>query len=339
MADAMAETAAVEPGQSVTTLELFFDLVFVFTITQLTSALVHEPTWTGLFQVTLMLGLIFWMYGGYAWLTNAVALDRVGRRMALLLAMAALLVVALAVPTAFAGSGATFGLAYAGVVVIHLTMFVRAAGVTVAQAMRGLAPFNLSTALMVLLGGIAGGTLQYVLWSTAFALEWVSPQLIDDSGFVIAPGHFVERHGLVVIVAIGESVVAVGIGAGALPVDASLVAGAVIGLALTACLWWSYFGSEEAAAERAMSAAPMAARPRLAISAFGYAYIPLLLGVVLIAAALKRTTGHPFDPIDATWALSLGGGVCVFSGRSPACSRSRRSRSAPSWRRGRRWWR
>src|SRR4051794_12229591 len=259
-----------------------------------------------------MLGVIFWMYGGYAWLTNAVALDRVSRRLTLLTAMAALLVVALAVPRAFAGTGATFGMAYLAVVLIHLTTFIRAAHVSVAQAMRGLAPFNVATALMVLAGGIAGGALQYVLWSAAFALEWVSPRLIDDSGFVIAPGHFVERHGLVVIVAIGESVVAVGIGAAGLPVDAGLVADAVLGLALTACLWWSYFGEDDEAAEAAMRAAPAAARPRLAIDAFGYAYIPILLGVVLIAAGLKHVTGRPFEPLETPWALMLGGGSAVF---------------------------
>jgi low temperature requirement protein LtrA len=301
-----------EHGSTVTTLELFFDLVFVFTITQLTSVLVHEPTWTGAFQVTLMLGVIFWMYGGYAWLTNAVALDRVSRRLTLLTAMAALLVVALSVPGAFSGSGATFGMAYLAVVLIHLATFVRAAGVSVAQAMRGLAPFNLGTAGLVLAGGIAGGTLQYVLWSAAFALEWISPRLIDDSGFIIEPGHFVERHGLVVIIAIGESVVAVGIGAGGLPVDAGLVADAVLGLALTACLWWSYFGEDDDAAEAAMRAAPVAARPRLAIDAFGYAYLPILLGVVLIAAGLKHVTGRPFEPLDTPWALMLGGGSAVF---------------------------
>jgi low temperature requirement protein LtrA len=307
----MAEATA-EHGSTVTTLELFFDLVFVFTITQLTSVLVHEPTWTGAFQVALMLGVIFWMYGGYAWLTNAVALDRVSRRLTLLSAMAALLVVALAVPGAFSGSGATFGMAYLAVVLIHLTTFIHAAHISVAQAMRGLAPFNVGTALMVVAGGVAGGTLQYILWSAAFALEWVSPKLIDDSGFVIAPGHFVERHGLVVIVAIGESVVAVGIGAGELPVDATLVADAVLGLALTACLWWSYFGEDEEAPEAAMRAAPPAARPRLAINAFGYAYIPILLGVVVIAAGLKHVTGRPFEPLDTPWALALGGGSAVF---------------------------
>ncbi|MEA2281578.1 MAG: hypothetical protein QOK21_2185 [Solirubrobacteraceae bacterium] len=297
---------------SVTTLELFFDLVFVFTITQLTSVFAHAPTWTGLSRVAVLLGLIFWMYGGYAWLTNAVALDRVGRRLWLLAAMAALLVVALSVPGAFTGSGATFGMAYLAVVLIHMGLFARSSHVTVVQAVRGLAPFNLFTALLVLTGGIAGGTPQAVLWTVAFVLEWISPKLIDDSGFVIAAAHFVERHGLVVIVAIGESVVAVGIGAAGLPVDAALVLGAVLGLALTAALWWSYFGGDGAAAERALEAAPAARRPWLALEGFGYWHLPILLGVVLIAAALKHATGHPLAALDRPWAFALGGGAAVF---------------------------
>jgi low temperature requirement protein LtrA len=299
-------------GAGVSTLELFFDLVFVFTITQLTGVLAHEASWTGLLQVSLMLGVIFWMYGGYAWLTNSVALDRLTRRLTLLGGMAGFLVVALAIPGAFTGSGAAFGLAYLAVVLVHMGMFARSEQISVARAIVGLVPFNLATALLVVAGGIFGGTAQYVLWSAAVVIEWTSPRLIDDSGFVIAPGHFVERHGLVVIVAIGESVVAVGIGAAGLAVDAGLVATAILGLALSACLWWSYFGSDEGAAERTLRAAPMEERPRLAIDAFGYWHLPILLGIIAIASALKTATGHAFDPLPAAQAIALGGGASTF---------------------------
>lgn len=164
----------------------------------------------------------------------------------------------------------------------------------------------------MLAGGILGGTAQYVLWAAAFVLEWVSPKLIDDSGFVIEPGHFVERHGLVVLVAIGESVVAVGIGAAGLAVDPGLVAAAVLGLALSACLWWSHFGTDEGAAEQAMRDAAARDRPRLAIDAFGYWHLLILLGVIAIATALKKATGHPFDPLPASQAVALGAGAAVF---------------------------
>jgi low temperature requirement protein LtrA len=307
-----APLAEPETPTAVTTLELFFDLVFVFTITQLTSLLVHEPTWTGLYQVALMLGAIFWMYGGYAWLTNSVALDRLTRRLTLLGGMAGFLVVALAVPEAFTGSGTAFGLAYVAVVLVHLGMFARSSRMSVVQAMVRLAPFNLFTAALVLVGGVLGGTSQYVLWTAAVAIEWVSPKLVDDSGFVIEPAHFVERHGLVVIVAIGESVVAVGIGAAGLAVDAGLVASAVLGLALSACLWWSYFASDEDSAEAALREAPVERRPRLALDAYGYWHLLILLGVIAIAAGLKEASGHPFAVLPGAQALALGAGTAVF---------------------------
>jgi low temperature requirement protein LtrA len=307
---AMPEGSGAARG--VSSLELFFDLVFVFTITQLTNVLVREPSWRGLLQVSLMLGVIFWMYGGYAWLTNSVSLDRLARRLTLLGGMAGFFVVALAIPRAFSGSGEAFGLAYLGVVVIHLGMFVRSSGATVARAMLGLLPFNLSTALLVLAGGILGGSAQYLLWAGAFALEWISPKLIDDSGFVIEPGHFVERHGLVVLVAIGESVVAVGIAAARLAVDVELVVAAMLGLGLSACLWWSYFGFDDESAQSAIGDAPMEMRPRLAVNAYGYWHMPILLGIVAIAFALKTVSGHAFAALPQPQAIALGAGAASF---------------------------
>src|SRR5919201_1912712 len=185
----------------VSTLELFFDLVFVFTITQLTTLLVDRPNARGILQVVLMLGVIWWMYGGYAWLTNAVAPDRAGRRLLLLGGMAAYLVLALAIPDAFAGTGLTFGLAYVAIVSVHAGLFTRTSQEATLRDLMKLAPMNLASAVVVLAGGIAGGTAQYILWAIAVALEWSTPRLISTEGFMIGASHFVERHGLVVIVA------------------------------------------------------------------------------------------------------------------------------------------
>jgi low temperature requirement protein LtrA len=301
-----------EDVRRVSTLELFFDLVFVFTITQLTAVLVHEPTWKGLLQVVVMLGVIFWMYGGYAWLTNAVAPDRASRRLLLLGGMAGYLVLALCIPRAFDDGGTAFGLAYVAIVSIHAGLFIYATPAKVSDAMRGLAPYNLLTALLVLAGGIAGGTAQYVLWALAFATEWVTGKLIESSGFEIAPAHFVERHGLIVIVALGESIVAVGIGAAELPIDVELVVVALLGLALVSCLWWSYFGRDEEGPERVLAAASSERRPRLAYDAFGYAFLALLLGIIAAAAGLEEAVAHPFDELGTASALHLAGGVAVF---------------------------
>jgi low temperature requirement protein LtrA len=308
-----ASSATPESAERVSSLELFFDLVFVFTITQLSTLLVHETSWKGAVQGVLMLGVIWWMYDGYAWLTNALPPDRAIRRLFFLAAMAAFLVLALAIPGAFSGSGLTFGLAYLAIVLLHSGLFASSTSQRLTHAILGLAPLNLLSALLILAGGIAGGTAQYALWALGFGLEWVTPRLIRSGGFLIGPSHFVERHGLVVIIAIGESVVAVGIGAGGLPIDLPLVGVAVLGLLLSACLWWVYFGSGDAdRAEDALGGAPAAERQLLAVDAFGYWHMPILFGVIAIAATMRHAIGHASDELGAQQALLLACGVALF---------------------------
>ena len=301
-----------EDDVSVSTLELFFDLVFVFTITQLTAVLAHEMTVTGALQVVLMLGVIWWMYAGYVWLTNAIRTDRAVRRALLLGGMGAYLVLALAIPHAFHDGGPAFGIAYLIVVLVHMTLFARTTNADTFKAVLGLAPYNLVTAGLVLVGGIAGGTAQYVLWSAAFVLEWITPRLMRG-GFTISPGHFVERHGLVVLIAIGESIIAVGVGAGAAPLDLELAAIAVLGLACSACLWWVYFGTgDDTRAEHALAATPPDRRASVAVAAFGYWHLPILLGIIALAAAEKKVVAHPLDPLETEQAVTLGLAITLF---------------------------
>jgi low temperature requirement protein LtrA len=298
--------------ERVSTLELFFDLVFVFTITQLTGVLSDDPTARGLLRVVLMLGVIFYMYGGYAWLTNAVAPDRAARRLLLLGGMAAFLVLALAIPQAFSSGDVAFGVAYLLIVSIHTGLYTRAAEVDTVRALVRIAPLNLGSALLVLAAVVVEGTAAYLLWALAFALEWFSPPLAGLGDFRISPAHFVERHGLVVIVALGESIVAIGIGAADLPVDLALASVAVLGLLLAACLWWAYFGGDDTRAEQAMAAVPDDRRGWVALQAFGYWHLFMLLGIIALAAGLKDVIGHAFDPIDLAHALMLSGGVALF---------------------------
>ena len=303
-----------QPGQAerVSTLELFFDLVFVFTITQLTAVLSDDPTPRGLLRVVLMLGVILWMYSGYAWMTNAVATDRAARRLLLLAGMAGYLVLALAIPRAFSEGDVAFGVAYLVIVAIHTGLYSRTGEARTVRALLRLAPLNLASALLVLAAVIADGAAAYLLWAAAFALEWVTPMLTPIGGFRIAPAHFVERHGLVVIVALGESVVAIGIGAAHLPVDLALASVAVLGLLLAACLWWAYFGGDDRRAEQALAAVPDDRRGWVAVQAFGYCHLLMLLGIVALAAGLKDAIGHAFEPLDLAHALLLAGGVAAF---------------------------
>jgi low temperature requirement protein LtrA len=301
-----------ERVERVSALELFFDLVFVFTITQLTAVLSDDPTPRGLLRVALMLGVIFWMYGGYAWLTNAVATDRAARRLLLLGGMAGFLVLALAIPSTFTEGDVAFGVAYLVIVSIHTGLYTRTPEAPTIRALVRLAPFNLVSALLVLAAVLANGTATYLLWGAAFALEWLSPLFTPMGGFRVAPAHFVERHGLVVIVALGESIVAIGIGAADLPVDLSLAAVAVLGLLLAACLWWAYFGGDDTRAERALAAIPDDRRGWVAVQSFGYWHLLMLGGIITLAAGLKDAIGHAHDPLDLAHALQLSGGAALF---------------------------
>jgi low temperature requirement protein LtrA len=302
----------VDRSARVSTLELFFDLVFVFTITQLTNLLLRGGGVAAAAHAVVMLAVIWWMYDGYAWLTNAIATDLLRFRLLLLGGMGAFLVVSLAVPIAYDGNGLAFGLGYLVVVLLHAGMYAKGTSVSEVAAILRIVPFNLTAAGLVLVGGIAGGRVQEVLWLAAALLLWVTPWFTSTEGFVIAAEHFVERHGLVVIIALGESVVVVGAGAAGIPIDLRLVVVALLALALSSALWWLYFRDEEAV-EQEMVDSDDARRARLALRGFGYWHYGLLLGVVAVAAGLKKAVGDPYDPLTHTIGSELAIGVALFT--------------------------
>ena len=293
--------SADEP-QRVSSLELFFDLVFVFTVTQLTGMLAAGHDLAALGQVAVLLALIWWMYDGYAWLTNAIPTSQARFRVLLIGGMGAFLVIALAVPRD--DGGLTFGLAYLAVVALHTGMFL---GGATREILR-IAPSNIGGAALLVAGGAIGGDVQWVLWTVVAVALWATPWITGLEGFVVGPAHFVERHGLVVIIALGESIVVIGAGASALALDGGLVLAVLLALALNAALWWAYF-SDERAVEDAFAAN---ARPQLALLAFGYWHYGLLLAVVAVAAGLKKGIGHPYDPLETWIAIGLAGGTALF---------------------------
>jgi low temperature requirement protein LtrA len=296
----------------VSTLELFFDLVFVFTVTQLTALLVHHPDGTGLGQVALMLAAIWWMYSGFAWLTNAVTPDRTALRLPLLAGMAAFFVISLTIPTAFDGDGVVFACAYIAVIAIHTLLYMQSARWSV-TGVWSFARMNVVAAALILAGTIIGGSWEYILWGAAVSIFAITPALIPEESGWIRPSHFVERHGLVIIVALGESVVAVGIGASELEVTGELLLVAVLGLAVSAALWWVYFGHDDDEAREALLAMRPTKREFLATNvAYYWAHLLLLLGIVADAAGLEEAIAHPFDRLDFAFALALGGGTALY---------------------------
>jgi low temperature requirement protein LtrA len=299
----------------VTAVEVFFDVVFVFTLTQLTRILEADLSLAGVGRVLLLFGILWFMFDGYVWLHNHVPPRHTAQKLLLFVGMAGFLIAAIGVPHAFTNTGVAFGTGYLVVACVHLLLFSQAAGV--GSALRWLAPYNLGSALLVLGGGYAGGPARYVLWLAAFVLQAVVPFLAPRvswvgaiSSFQIATGHFVERHGLLVIIALGESVVAIGMGVDIDHLTAGTIMVTVLALALPGGLWWTYFTDTEAA-ETALAAVEAGPRARLAIR-MGFAHIPLLLGIVITAAGIHAAVAHPGAPAPWRSALALAGGVAMF---------------------------
>jgi low temperature requirement protein LtrA len=310
-----SERAAVQltEGPRVSTLELFFDLVFVFTLTQMTTLLAANLGPETAFQVVLVSVVLFWMYGGYAWLTNQVPPDTTPRRILLIAGMAGFMVCALAIPNAFqaGGTGVIFGLGYLAVVVIHGGLYANSFGPDTLRFV----PFNVAAAVAVITAGLLTTPLAYALWLAAVPLQLIAAGMsarASGTGLDLHPSHFVERHGLLLLLALGESVVAVGIGIGSLQLDAWVIGVALLGLVIAACLWWAYFVGDEDAAEHALRAAPPRQRVRLALDAYFYAFVPMLLGIIVLAAGVKLSLTTPRQTLSFDHALVLGGGVALF---------------------------
>ena len=307
-------TAVLRSGERVMPLELFFDLVFVLALTQCTALMADQPTREGLARGLLVLGVLWWAWVGYAWLTSTVDPEEGSVRFAMFAAMAALLVVSLCVPEAFGDLGLLFAGAY---------MVVRAAQVALLlvagrddpglrHSAWGLAISTAVGTTILAAASFADGGLQLGLWALALALDMGGPLIIDSSGWRLAPAHFAERHGLIVIIALGESIVAIGVGAEA-GVDAGVVIAAVLGVGIASALWWLYFDVVALVAERRLSnATPGREQNEIARDSFSYLHLPMIAGIVLLALGLKKTLGHVEDPLKTEPAVALLGGTALY---------------------------
>lgn len=298
-------------AESVRPLELFFDLVFVFTITQVASMLTAQPTLLGLTRVAVLLVIIWWMYGGYAWLTNALDLDHTGPRLLLLTGTAGFFVMSLTVPKAD-GSGPwalIFGASYVVVVTVHLVGFIGTSG---RRGIQRVGPLNMASALVVLAAGAVPPHARLWLWALACVMEVLTPVVTGVGEFSVGAGHFVERHGLAVIIVLGESITEVGAATSRESDVTTAIVGALLALALSAAMWWLYFGREERQSEELLEQVPLDRRPRAAVYSFGYAYFPIVLGIAVAAVGMQQAiTSFHHASRDLPGAL-LPLGTCLY---------------------------
>jgi len=313
----------------VTPLELFFDLVFVFALTQVTAFMADELSWHGILRGVLVLMLLWWAWTGYAWLANVASAEERPIKLAILAGMAAMFVLALCIPEAFddlpggLSGPVVLAVCYLLFRTMHLVMFMiisrEDAGLR-KQVLR----FALSVAassVLLLIASEFEGWLQTGLWMLALLADYVGTALGGFRGWRLpSPGHFSERHGLIIIVALGESIVAIGVGVAQEPITWVIIAASVLGLLLSSALWWAYFDISALLGEHALVNEPPETRARLARNAYSYSHLPLLLGVVLVALGLKEvllyvsdSSHHSLtDSLPRVALAALVGGVVLY---------------------------
>jgi low temperature requirement protein LtrA len=309
----VAEEPESESGHPVTPLELFFDLVFVFAITQVTAIMSDDPTWTGVGRGLLVLAALWWAWGAYAWLTNEIDPEEGSSRLAMFGSMAAMFVAALAVPGAFGDDGVLFGIAYFLVRALHIVLFAEATPhVDVREAAFRLARTAIPAPALLVAAGFVEGDARIALWLLALALDYSGPYVFGVRGYRVSAEHFAERYALIVIIALGESVVAIGIGASGTELDLGVVTAAVLGIALACGLWWTYFDVVSRVARRKLVEARGHERARLARDCFSYLHLPMFAGIVLVALAAKKVLAHVDEPLETVPAVALCAGLALY---------------------------
>jgi low temperature requirement protein LtrA len=298
----------------VTPLELFFDLVFVFAITQVTIMLADNPTWSGVFRGMLVLAALWWAWSVYAWLTSAMDVDEGGVRLAMLASMAAMFGVALAVPGAFGDDAVMFGVAYLLVRLLHLVLSATVVGDDPDRrgALLRFAPTAVAGASLLVLAGFLEGNERIAVWLVALAIDYLGPVVIGvGGGWRVAPEHFAERHGLIILIALGESLIAIGLGAG-FELATGVVVAAWLGIVVVSALWWLYFDVAAIFARRRLMQAQGPELHRLALHAYSYLHLPMIAGIVLFALGLKTTVGDVGETLDTVPAVALCGGAALY---------------------------
>jgi low temperature requirement protein LtrA len=300
--------------QRVTPLELFFDLVFVFGFTQVTTLLSDNPTWSGLEHGLLVLAALWWGWAAYAWLTNTVDPEVGAVWGTMLVAMAAMFVAALAVPDTFGRHGVVFGVAFLIVDVMFLALYALAVrgDHDLLAAILGSAPWTLGGAALILAAGFVHGGLRPMLWVAAIAVGLFGPLLTDTSGWRVQPAHFVERHGLIVIIAIGESLIAIGLGARGTALGAGVIVAAVLALVVVASFWLAYFDFFPIRVQQMLVDRSGSQRTTLARDVYTYLHLPMVAGIVLFAVAMKATLAHVGDKLDTIPAFALCCGPALY---------------------------
>jgi low temperature requirement protein LtrA len=301
--------------ERVTPLELFFDLVFVLSFTQVTLKMAHDPTWASLGEGMLILAAVWWAWAAYGWLTNTIDPDETVNRFCMFSAMAAMLVVSLSIPEAFGDRGLLFGCSYFFVRAMQLVLYLRNTkrdeDTDNLEAIMKLAPGLLIGSALLIVAGLLDGGARTSVWIIAILIDWSTPLLFGSEGFRLHPGHFAERYGLIIMIALGESVLAIG-AAAELTLTTGEVIAALLGITAVVALWWAYFDIVAIVAERRLKEAPPGEQAPLARDSYSYLHFPMIAGIVLLAVGLKKTLVDTGEPLETVPAIALCAGPALY---------------------------
>ena len=310
----MVTARQVESEQRVTPLELFFDLVFVFAITQVTGFLAVHSTWLGLLRGLMLLAALWWAWAAYAWLTNTLNPEEGAVRLAVFGSIGSMLIVSLAVPNAFGADGVTFGVAYFIVRALHLVLYAIAGkgDRELLRAVLRIAPTAILASALIIVAAFLDDAPRLVVWGTALAVDYLAVLIGHLRGWRVSPAHFVERHGLIVIIALGESIVAIGVGAAGQALNAGEILAALLGIIVAAALWWSYFDWVAFVAQARLAETSGTVRAALARDLYTYLHLPMVAGIVLFALGMKTTLADVGSPLPTIPAIGMFGGLALY---------------------------
>jgi low temperature requirement protein LtrA len=303
-----------EGEERVTTLELFFDLVFVFAITQVSELIAHHPTAGGVLRALLVLGLVWWAWAGYSWLTNNIDPEEDATRIAMFGATGAMLIAAIALPRIYGGQVWWFVGAYAFVRVAHIVLYLVAArgDPGLRNAMLRLGASSALTVLLLAAGALASGNARAAWIAVAVVIDFGGALLGHGAGWRIAAHHFAERYGTIVLIALGESIVSIGVGAQSRELDGALVLAALLGLITAAAMWWAYFDVVAVVAERRLAQLEPHAQVLAARDSYSYLHFGMVAGIVLYAFGAKETIAEVHGHLPGTAAACLTGGLALY---------------------------
>lgn len=326
----MRGVRVADESHRVTRFELFFDLVFVFAFTQVTQFMAQDQTAMGVLQAMIILALLWWCWTGYGWLANQTRVDEGIMRFGVCIAVVAMFVVAFVIPEAFRDrqsgnlySPLVFAIAYSIARLMNLALYFLAArgDLRLKRQVGRTAGLVAVGCALVVTGSLLRGNAQTWLWLAGFLVDFAltfftsSGRRLEHTGGdwrVRSVAHWTERYGLVVILALGESIIAIGVGAAQLPISWSVLAAAVLGVVLAICLWWLYFDVIAIAAEQIFSQTEGRTRARLAIDAYSYLHLALIAGVVISALGIEEVLAH----VDSSGHLGLYGACALMGGTS-----------------------